>query len=128
MTQQLSSRPPFSDDPFPNVWAGHSEHNQMRADTHMYRKGAPDSAIGSMVYVTRPRPEFDRPQTNPTNLVLADLRDYWKHHGTKLTARHAAAYLDACDLDAMNAPAEHIDHAREVLTRAAAFAPAEVTP
>lgn len=66
-------------------------------------------------------------QYNPTNLVLADLRDYWKHRGTKLTARHAAAYLDLCDIDAMDVPADHIDHAREVLTRAAVFAPAEVT-
>ena len=66
-------------------------------------------------------------QYNPTNLVLADLRDYWKHHGTKLTARHAAAYLDICDIDVMDAPAEHIAHAREVLERVAAFAPAEAT-
>ena len=64
-------------------------------------------------------------QYNPTNLVLGDLRDYWKHHGTKLTAYHAAAYLTICDYEAMDVPADHIDHARKVLTRLDAIAKME---
>lgn len=122
---QFSSRPPFNDDPWPLVWDGHSPRDQMRADTDFYRAG--NTALAAWGgYSRKPRPEFNRPQTNPTSLVLADLRDYWKHHGTKLTARHAADYLDICDIDAMGVPAGHVDHAREVLARLAKFAPARV--
>lgn len=64
-------------------------------------------------------------QTNPTNLVLADLRDYWKHRGPKLTAYHAMAYLDICNVREMDVPQDHIDHALEVLARLAKFAPEE---
>ena len=111
---QLSSRPPFNDDMEAFVY-----EDGLRVDFPLLD----DAAHGRCTH--QPRPEFNRPQTNPTNLVLADLRDYWKHHGTKLTAYHAAAYLTICDYEAMDVPAEHIDHARKVLTRLDAIAKTE---
>lgn len=44
-------------DPLPWVWQGHSEYNQMRADTNLYRTGKKAGAE----YVYRPRPEFGTP-------------------------------------------------------------------
>lgn len=113
---QLSSRAPFNDDQEP-YRCGQKPNQHVR-----HERGDVWTCLDPLL---DPRPEFDRPQTNSTNLVLADLRDYWKHHGSKLTARHAAAYLDICDIDAMDVPAEHIAHAREVLKRLAPFARAE---
>lgn len=107
----FSSRPPFNDDPYPNVWNGHSPRNQMRVDTDMYRRGAP---YNHERYSYKPRPEFDRPQHNPTNPILAKFRErsypvaYWVHR------------LSKGDLpDGVEASIEQIDHAHRVLTRLA---------
>ncbi|WP_406245849.1 hypothetical protein ACI7YT_12475 [Microbacterium sp. M] len=103
---QFSSRLPFNDDPYPNVWEGHSERNQMRADTDMFRRGAPHNRE---TYRHRPRPEFDRPQSNPTNRLLACAR-----------RAHEDGYLDAfCEgfLEQRNTEHPEVDHAQRVLTR-----------
>lgn len=59
--------PPVNHDPHPNVWEGHSERDQMRTDTDMFRRGAP---IGFPNYAYRPRPEF----AVLDNPVLAEFR------------------------------------------------------
>lgn len=108
-----SSREPFNDDPYPNVWAGHSERDQMRTDTDMFRKGAPSYLGYAGNYIVRPRPEYDRPQNNPTNRLLK-------------AARRAQAdgflsdFLEGF-LSERNTEHPEIDHAQRILTRLAAL-------
>jgi len=58
-----------NNDPYPFIWSGHSKWNQMRADTDMFRKGAP-AYHPTMDYRYRPRPEYD----NNPNPILLDFR------------------------------------------------------
>lgn len=103
----FSSRPPFNDDPEPYI---------QYVDHRVYD----------------PRPEFDRPQTNPTNTLLHHFRmidagrgeyEDWlrdidenphvwvRRPGHGLMARSMVGYTD-----------EEIDHARRVLARLANLA------
>jgi hypothetical protein len=99
-------------DPYPNVWDGHSPHNQMRADTDMYRKGAPYRYPG---YSHKPRPEYDHPQHNEPNPILVSLRLRPGDLATNAayTLRLIDAILDGSNADATTA------HARRVLERLA---------
>ena len=55
------------------------------------------------------------------NPIIADLRDYWAHHGPKLTSWHAAEYLNICDIDGLakelEVSPEELKLARTVLER-----------
>lgn len=90
-----SSREPFNDDPHPNVWSGHTERNQMRTDTDTFRKGAPSYLNYEGNYIVRPRPEYDRPQNNPTNPILVEFRKLHEETGNDLWTD---AYLSWSDL------------------------------
>ena len=117
----------ISRDPWPYVWAGHSERDQMRADTHMFRKGAP-SYHPTMPYQYRPRPEFD----NNPNPVLElfregrsggplheDARDYlramsedqWAYASDQANVEVNTMAVERGATDA------HYAHARKVLQR-----------
>lgn len=103
-------------DPYPNVWEGHSPRNRMRADTDMFRKGAP---FNHERYRYLPRPEFDV-LDNP---ILAAFRVTWQG---QLDMLEQAEFL-ALELgDAGLWPddgytdeytREQIDHARRVLDK-----------
>ena len=120
---QFSSRPPFNDDPYPNVWNGHSPRNQMRVDTDMYRRGAP---YNHESYSYKPPPEFDRPQHNPTNPILEWQRKTTRPGWAAVAARYV---LDRWDATIGALPALGIitytpnmeQHALRVLTRVASF-------
>lgn len=123
-----SSREPFNDDPYPNVWAGHSERNQMRTDTDMFRKGAPSYLGYEGNYVVRPRPEYNRPQNNPTNPILTCFREYaegrvgWlAAHWTSTDEMWSEMVLKDEKLDEHMGSSEQEGHARKVLTRLAAL-------
>lgn len=58
----FSSRPPFNDDPEP----------YRDPDSHARRTGFP--GIYAHEWDHSPRPEYDRPQHNPTNPILTEFR------------------------------------------------------
>lgn len=107
-----SSRPPFNDDPEPYV------------NGHLTRQDHPFEG-GCCTTRYEPRQHYDRPQHNPTNPILLDIReryrgDWWAmlrtyeyvtgnaaHYGTK-------EWLRITDEDL-------ISHAHRVLTRLAAI-------
>lgn len=111
---QFSSKPPFNDDPEP--WARFPD------------KGAggvrsPKNPKGYLYW--NPRPEYERPQHNPTNPILARFREriektgeeaYW---GDNWDA--TMDYLDhAIDFSYhAKEPLIQLEHARRVLTRLA---------
>lgn len=118
----FSSRPPFNDDPTP--WAirrwdanprPRSDHPDFDAPEWFDRENSAD-------YL--PRPDFDRPQSNPVNPILADFRDM---------AGNARMWLDVIQSDDGDAflagtpkafgrvTADHIVHVIRVLTRLANF-------
>jgi hypothetical protein len=127
MTLYASKTPrDLNSDPHPIVWDGHSPYDQMRADTDMFRKGAPARFPG---YSHRPRPEYDKPMHNEPNRLLIDFRyidagrgeyarwvrdfdehpEFWQRQpGAGLFAGVTVGY-----------EADHIAHARKVLTRLA---------
>lgn len=113
----FSSKPPReNNDPYPNVWDGHSQYNQMRGDTDMFREGAP---YNFERYSYRPRPEFDHVQHNEPNPILVDVRDYWAHANSPIRANQVAIYLEVCDISAIQATPEQVEHAHRILTRLA---------
>lgn len=61
-------------DPFPCVWIEHTPLDKARADTDVYRKGAPDPRDSSTkvarMYEYAPRPEYD----NNPNPILVQYR------------------------------------------------------
>lgn len=111
----FSSRPPFNDDPFPFVWPEESRAARISEGPlrSMFSEG------DGIDLIRDPRPEFDRPQHNPTNPILASFR------ANDMNPRAAdwARWLDRPSLGAWHhADAAHIDHARRVLTRLANLA------
>ena len=108
-------------DPYPNVWDGHTEFNQMRADTHRFRKGAPGIRIGTMNYRSRPRPEFDHIQHNEPNPILVTFRKSLQEDLPFTNPGNWAANLAKPPYPDSwyYASPEQIDHARRVLTRLA---------
>lgn len=89
-----SSREPFNDDPEPY-------RNTLRGGRQAVRYG-----LGLERF--EPRPEYDRPQNNPTNPILVARRN---NPGENIYYR---------DLERWPTEAEK-DHARKVLTRLAAL-------
>jgi hypothetical protein len=110
----FSSRPPFNDDPYPNVWNGHSPRNQMRVDTDMYRRGAP---YNHESYSYKPRPEFGRPQHNPTNPILEWFRAVLEDPKCGTFDQ----VLDDFLIFHIKGHGRHEHHARKVLTRLASL-------
>lgn len=93
---QFSSREPFNDDPFPFLSGVGNRHA---------------TNLNPALWTCAPRPEFDRPQTNPTNRMLTCARRAWED-----------GHLDAfCEgfLEQRNTEHPEIDHAQRVLTRLA---------
>lgn len=113
-----SSRPPFNDDPEPWVdeFGGRFGY-ALSGDEHL------------------PRPEFDRPQHNPTNPILELFR---KYAARRESAPHLAAHWTKSDVmwsemclkdfsvidEPIGTPAQE-EHARRVLTRLANLADKE---
>ena len=106
---QFSSRPPFNNDPEPYVYMW---DRPRRANFRSARTAH------------SPRPEFDRPQHNPTNPILTEFRST---RAVSLNANHDIEwwamltpgyhyYRRGAIVDATNAQR---DHARRVLTRLA---------
>lgn len=97
-----SSREPFNDDPYPypNKYDG-SRWIDPGVDTKGY------------TVVFDPRPEYNRPQNNPTNRLLLAAR----------RAKSAGYLVDFCEgfLAERNTEHAEIDHAQRVLNRLAAF-------
>lgn len=83
---EFSSKPPFNDDPEPyecNMKApGDLRHTEKDTWT-------------CVDYSHRPRPEFNRPQHNPTNPILTDFRNL---HGETGNDLWTDAYLSWSDL------------------------------
>jgi len=106
-------------DPYPNVWEGHSPRNQMRADTDMFRKGAP---FNHERYRYLPRPEFDVPD----NPILARFRERieetWEHPYWGDAWDSTMDYIGfASDFPyRVKETSAEIDHARRVLSKLAA--------
>lgn len=110
----FSSRPPFNDDPWPYIAPGGSRHAH------------PGTINFGERLVYNPRPEFDRPQNNPTNLILARLREEWSTPGRHENdlALCADRVLASCVEESeavLYYNGDEIDHARRVLTRLARF-------
>lgn len=107
---QFSSRPPFNDDPLPwcvavGPWRG------SRMDAQYAAEAARD-----------PRPEFDRPQTNPTNPILAWFRT--ATDGSPKAARYVRDHWEATvgfarDRIIDGSTIEHEAHASRVIRRLA---------
>lgn len=102
-----SSREPFNDDPFPRVTvhtgARHRDHLPTLDDDTECRYD--------------PRPEYNRPQNNPTNAILAEFRggDNYRRKITYYLEYLAGDVYDWRGLDSEK------EHARKVLTRLAAL-------
>lgn len=105
-SKPLSER---NNDPHPNVWDQHSERDQMRADTDKFRMGCKEGVVGSMVYVRRPRPEFQYGKL-PANPILVMARQAGSHGHL---VDFAEGFLDD-PLDSISHP--HVTHAHRVLT------------
>lgn len=117
----FSSKPPFNDDPEPLVHA-----SGKRTPTFSYYfefEPGESGPFGKIATASLdPRPEFDRPQHNPTNTALVHFRQL---HGKKPAAElaNAAAHWSASLHDMRIAgayTADEEDHARRVLARLAA--------
>lgn len=67
----FSSRPPFNDDPKPI----HVDGRGVGPSLRFSEEDAPWAQPWMEVAMHRPRPEFDRPQHNPTNPILAAHRE-----------------------------------------------------
>lgn len=68
---QFSSKPPFNDDPKPYVtYADERKTDVRNAEWDIQSDGATE-----YVRVLDPRPEYDRPQHNPTNPILVARRE-----------------------------------------------------
>lgn len=122
----FSSKPPReNNDPYPNVWHGHSPYNQMRGDTDMFREGAP---YHFERYIYRPRPEFDHVQHNAPNPILVEFRDnvarrgedpYWGDTWDSTMDWLDQAQQSDTSCIEMGVTTAHINHAQRVLKRLA---------
>lgn len=104
---QFSSRPPFNDDPLP--WTdprGENRHGPYAGWSSEYA----------------PRPEFARPQHNPTNPILADFREMGGDAQMWLDVIQSDdgdAFLAETPKEFGRVTADGIGHAIRVLTRLA---------
>ena len=96
-----------NNDPYPNVWDGHSPRDQMRSDTDMFRKGAPSSLKG---YSRKPRPEFQH-GVLPENPILVAFREKNLDLSWFLNE-----YNHPTDYWVWEYGVEEVDHAHRVLT------------
>lgn len=113
-----SSRPPFNDDPLPWLgWDGLVGGGQMVRSDQSFGYAEHD-----------PRPEFDRPQHNPTNPILTEFRKYAEDHedAPRLAAHWTKSDVmwsemclkDYSFVEPIGTPAQE-QHARRVLERLA---------
>lgn len=133
---QFSSRPPFNDDPTPIVHPSGKRTEILSFYSEFEpRESGPFGRIAKAAYDARP--EFDRPQTNPTNPILELFREYVVDPGDGGLGWCAALWIRCFDgeLDETwsvfqmlrdrepeSATVEHYGHARRVLTRLASLA------
>lgn len=104
-----SSREPFNDDPEPYVTYADDRRTDVRSkDWDMQSDGAVE-----YVRVHDPRPEYNRPQNNPTNRILIAAR----------RAKSDGHLADFCKgfLSERNTEHAEIDHAQRILIRLAAL-------
>lgn len=102
---QFSSRPPYNDDPAPYVVM----LTKRTPFSNPMTTGSVDEFLREDERVHDPRPQYERPQHNPTNRLLTAAR-----------YAHAEGYLlDFCEgfLSERNTEHLEIDHAQRVLTK-----------
>lgn len=102
---QFSSREPFNDDPKP--WTDTSTGERTSQRTGYMATG----------WAYEPRPEYNRPQNNPTNPILVEFRrsEPWD---IAIDAALELGWIDFKPIPNTATPAQR-DHARKVLTRLA---------
>lgn len=122
---QFSSKPPFNDDPKPYV----TYADERKTDVRNAEWGIQSDGATEYVRVLDPRPEYDRPQHNPTNPILTEFRDIY--HETTPTIYQgywelAEIWLELMDEDPFMreyrnwgrlvdiVESDHIHHARRV--------------
>lgn len=117
---QYSSREPFNDDPKPYTVSG--ENNSWRASETdaRFMIDRPEAYTPRFSVKNNPRPEFERPQTNPTNPILAEFRSTRANYIDKrLCITHYLEYVTHNDIHEWRGMVAEKDHARRVLTRLA---------
>lgn len=115
---QFSSKPQFNDDPAPYVVT----LTKRTPFTNPMTTGSMDEFVREDGRLHAPRPEFARPQHNPTNPILTEFRGASSvysdaGHEFLLAVSHYLSYLNS---DVYGWAEEHKDHARRVLSRLAA--------
>lgn len=102
----FSSRPPFNDDPWPWVTPTGTRGGYSEKYAH--------------IITHKPRPEYDRPQHNPTNPILVEYRGC-RDEGLPFTRPEVWAYnlLHPQHRAWAYATPEQMKHAHRVLTRLA---------
>lgn len=103
---QFSSREPFNDDPEP--WVCTAPDFERYEDEGDYE--------GRHAVMFDPRPEYNRPQTNPTNPILTEFRRLVDTTGNGL---YVTAWLLAGDLieEWASYPEDQWHHAMDVLEK-----------
>lgn len=115
-----SSRPPFNDDPAPLV---HPSGKRTPAFSYHFEFEPGESGpFGKIAQATfDPRPEFDRPQHNPTNPVLTWARDVGIDVALDEVRFSSGSYMVGSWVDDQQVTVRHVIHARRVLERLARF-------
>lgn len=92
---QFSSKPPFNDDPSP--WRQRMTNKRISATDHGAKMSSQKRGVAAraLAYAYNPRPEFERPQHNPTNPILTEFRNLHEATGNDLWTD---AYLSWSDL------------------------------
>lgn len=131
----FSSKEPFNDDPKPWVvaltpdygtngswreWRGRAED----WDDALVRAEADNPRWSGHTCGRLPRPEFARPQHNPTNPILAEIRSAYAGRAGRVPA-DVEIHLLPCHLATPGVTEAHVAHARRVLGRLAAFGAVE---
>ena len=111
----FSSRPPFNDDPKPWKCPGADDQHRLSSRDRLECDEF------------RPRPEFDRPQHNPTNLILSTFRkDLIEAGGEESIATLAPSWVRALvagkSAFTLGQGKRAVEHAHRVLTRLANLA------
>jgi hypothetical protein len=108
-----SSREPFNDDPYPYQSIQSASIGLDYRVNEASLLSRPEQRQG---YALKPRPEYDRPQNNPTNPILTEFRRLVNETGNGL---YVTAWLFSGDLleEWESYPLEQWHHAMDVLQK-----------
>lgn len=115
---QFSSKPPFNDDPSP--WRQRMTNKRISATDHGAKMSSQKRGVAAraLAYAYNPRPEFERPQHNPTNPILSNYREFRGEDLPFTTPGNWAYNLLHPSHEAWSyANSEQVKHAYKVLTR-----------